>query len=303
MTTVLLIHGGLWEDMDAGRFWHRPGIVAGLESDGFRVLAPDRIRHTPSWADEARHLAAGLPDHPVTVVAGSNGCSVAVRLALAPPGRVERLLLAWPATAGDPAVDARTRTGLIELGAGSEVIDRLLTGPTLRGIGDEELTGLAGPVGVLPSVSGNAFHQRRTVDDLLRLVPQAVELPGAAASGFPTARGVVHPDRDRICQDVAIRIRALPPNMSTSAPATNAMLRFSWRPATAGSVPTMPRTASTSAARTSGMPPMSSSPTDPGVLPRTTSRVTITAGSTPKNTTASPAYHRNDRIASVMSRW
>lgn len=25
MTTVLLVHGGLWEDMTADRFWHRPG--------------------------------------------------------------------------------------------------------------------------------------------------------------------------------------------------------------------------------------------------------------------------------------
>jgi hypothetical protein len=31
MATLLLIHGGLWEEgMDAGRFWHDPGIVAGL---------------------------------------------------------------------------------------------------------------------------------------------------------------------------------------------------------------------------------------------------------------------------------
>jgi hypothetical protein len=34
LTTVLLIHGGLWEDMDARRFWHQPGIVAGLTRHG-----------------------------------------------------------------------------------------------------------------------------------------------------------------------------------------------------------------------------------------------------------------------------
>ena len=32
--TVVLVHGGLWEDMDAERFWVRPGIVAALEARG-----------------------------------------------------------------------------------------------------------------------------------------------------------------------------------------------------------------------------------------------------------------------------
>ncbi|MGE5133608.1 MAG: hypothetical protein ACM32E_11955 [Gemmatimonadota bacterium] len=30
MTAVLLVHGGLWEDMDAARFWRATGIEAGL---------------------------------------------------------------------------------------------------------------------------------------------------------------------------------------------------------------------------------------------------------------------------------
>jgi hypothetical protein len=28
---VLLIHGGLWDTMDADGFWRTPGIVAGLD--------------------------------------------------------------------------------------------------------------------------------------------------------------------------------------------------------------------------------------------------------------------------------
>ena len=44
MATLLLIHGGLWEDMDAGRFWHGPGISARLKRHGFEVIAPDRLR-------------------------------------------------------------------------------------------------------------------------------------------------------------------------------------------------------------------------------------------------------------------
>ena len=56
MTTLLLVHGGLWEaGMDADRFWGQPGIVAGLQKRGFDVLAPDRPHHAPDWATEASH--------------------------------------------------------------------------------------------------------------------------------------------------------------------------------------------------------------------------------------------------------
>jgi hypothetical protein len=73
-TTLLLVPGGLWEDMDAHRFWHRPGVVAALQRRGFDARTADRLHRAPSWAGEADHLAAALPDHPVTVLAGSNGC-------------------------------------------------------------------------------------------------------------------------------------------------------------------------------------------------------------------------------------
>ena len=130
MTTLLLVHGGLWEaGMDADRFWGQPGIVAGLQKRGFDVLAPDRPHQAPDWAAEASHLASALA-WPVTVLAGSNGCSAATRLALDFPGAVAALLLAWPATAKDPAVDAHDRRRLADLGAPDEVIGALLEGPT-----------------------------------------------------------------------------------------------------------------------------------------------------------------------------
>ena len=44
MPTLLLIHGGLWEDIGADWFWRRPGILAGFERLGFTVVAPDRLR-------------------------------------------------------------------------------------------------------------------------------------------------------------------------------------------------------------------------------------------------------------------
>jgi pimeloyl-ACP methyl ester carboxylesterase len=177
--TVLLIHGGLWEDdMDADRFWVRPGVTAALGNAGFSVLAPTRPRRPSTWLDEVEHLAPFLPEHPVPVVAGSNGCSVAARLALAFPDRIDRLLLAWPATARDPRVDALTRTDLCRLGASEPTIDAFLQGDTLRGVTDIELATLTIPTAVLPSTPANPSHQRQTVDALRRLLPDCTELPG-----------------------------------------------------------------------------------------------------------------------------
>jgi pimeloyl-ACP methyl ester carboxylesterase len=171
--------------MDAHRFWTAPGITSGLEEAGFAVLAPNRLHHPPSWDAEVGHLAPVLPDHPVSVIAGSNGCSAAVRLALAFPNRIERLLLAWPATAGDPAVDTLTHTALTTLGAPAEQIRSLLHGHTLRGVTDNELATLSMPTSVLPSVPENPFHQRQTVDALLGLLPHTQELPGCPESPRP----------------------------------------------------------------------------------------------------------------------
>lgn len=179
MANLLLIHGGLWEEgMDAARFWRQPGIAAGLERRGFDVFAPDRLYQAPDWTTEASHLAQAIPDAPVTVLAGSNGCSAAARLAVDFPGSVTRLLLAWPADAGDPVIDNWERGHLAGLGATPEVIDALLAGQTLRGLADRELASLTMPAGVLRSAPANPFHQQHTADALLRLLPQAADLPG-----------------------------------------------------------------------------------------------------------------------------
>jgi pimeloyl-ACP methyl ester carboxylesterase len=167
--TVVLVHGGLWEDMDADRFWVRPGVVAALAARGVPVAAPDRLVRPPSWAAEVAHLLPLLPAERVTLVGGSNGCSVVARIAVEQPERIERLVLAWPATAGD----GRSDTFAVELGAPLG----MLAGETLRGVADTELAQLRLPVAVLPS-PGGPFHQRPTVDALLALVAGAVELPG-----------------------------------------------------------------------------------------------------------------------------
>ena len=177
MTTVVLIHGGLHEDVDAERFWVRPGIVAGLRDRGLDVVAPDRLRAAPTWAAEVDHVLPTLPSEPIVLVGGSNGCSVAVRLVLAQAQTVVGLVLAWPATAGDPSLDVALRE---RLGG-----DELLAGDTLRGVSDTELAGLAMPVAVVPSAPPNRVHQRGTVDALLKLIPSARELPGCPEPPHP----------------------------------------------------------------------------------------------------------------------
>lgn len=194
MTTVLLIHGGLWDAMDAEAFWGTTGVIGGLASRGVTVLAPDRLKRPSGWDAEVaalgehlRNLRLPPGDSGLTIVGASNGCAVAARLAMAHPDLVDRLLLAWPATGGDAAVDARTRAGLIEFGCPPEVVDGLLAGETLRGVTDAELSGLARiPVAVLPSVPENPSHQRKTVDALLRLIQGSRELAGSAEPPLPT---------------------------------------------------------------------------------------------------------------------
>jgi pimeloyl-ACP methyl ester carboxylesterase len=186
MPTLLLIHGGLWEDIGADWFWRRPGILAGFERLGFTVVAPDRLRRPASWAADAEHVLAAVPGgEPVTVVGGSFGCSVAVRLALDSPGRVARVVLAWPASLGDQFAAIRMRASLARLGAPARVLNALLGSETLPGATDAELGTIAAPVGVIPAVPPDPFHPRGTVDALLRLLPSATELPGCPEAPRP----------------------------------------------------------------------------------------------------------------------
>jgi hypothetical protein len=60
-----------------------------------------------------------------------------------------------------------------------------LTGGTLRGVTDAELAALRMPVGVIPADPVSPFHQRRTADALLRLLPQAEEFPGCPEPPSP----------------------------------------------------------------------------------------------------------------------
>ena len=104
---------------------------------------------------------------PTSIVAGSNGVSVAVRLALDHPSRVDRLVLCWPATCGDPVVD----------GSVPSCAAHLLGGGTLRGVSDEELSELDVLVAVVASDPPNRIHAGSTVDQLVVRVPNATRVP------------------------------------------------------------------------------------------------------------------------------
>ena len=185
MPTLLLIHGGLWEDIGADWFWRQPGIVDGFQRLGFTVVAPDRLRRPASWAADAEHVLAAVSGGPVTVVGGSFGCSVAVRLALDSPGRVSRIVLAWPASLSDQFAAIRMRASLARLGAPARVLNALLGSEALPSATNAELGTVAVPVGVVPAVPPDPFHPRGTVDSLLRLLPSATELPGCPEAPRP----------------------------------------------------------------------------------------------------------------------
>ena len=163
--TVLLIHGGLGEDIDADQFWVQPGIVGALESIGASVIAPDRNTTPSTWTEAANEMAAFLRE-PAVVIAGSNGASVGLRLAIDRPELVSKLVLLWPATAGDRAVDD----------ALPSTVAHLLAGDTVRGVTDDELQSIRVPVAVMATDPENQVHQYRTVDRLVELVPGATRI-------------------------------------------------------------------------------------------------------------------------------
>jgi pimeloyl-ACP methyl ester carboxylesterase len=198
--SVLLIHGGLWEDIGGDWFWGRTGVSEALTRRGLTVIAPDRLRRGTSWAAEAAHIASAplLPDGPLTVVGGSFGCAVAVRLALDFPERVGRLVLAWPASTADQFAAVRFRSGVARLGATPAVLDALFGTGTLPSATDAELGTLSVPVGILPSVPSNPLHPRAAADALLRLLPSAVELPGCPEPPRPAFAPHLEPLADEL---------------------------------------------------------------------------------------------------------
>jgi hypothetical protein len=102
------------------------------------------------------------------------------------PELVDRLLLAWPATGDDAALNERTRGRLVDDGCRPDAAAELLAGGVLRGVTADELAALARfRVAVLPSVPENPSHQRKTVDALLRSIRGSQALAGCPEPPTP----------------------------------------------------------------------------------------------------------------------
>lgn len=107
---VLLLHGGFFDPMTGERFWITPGVVDDLVAAGYRCLVPDR-RHCGGRTsatfgphtfgidvNDAIALLDAEGIQQMHIVAGSNGCSVAMLLAARQLGRTKSLTLCWPGT-------------------------------------------------------------------------------------------------------------------------------------------------------------------------------------------------------------
>lgn len=207
--SVFLVHGGLWEAMDAEAFWGTTGITDGLSAalapEGMDVLAPDRPQRDSAWHVEVAALGEQLAKRPgpVRIVGASNGCTAAVLLALRFPELVDRLLLAWPATGGDAAANERAHAGMVQRGCPPAAADELLAGGILRGVTDDQVASLTRiPVAVLPSVPENSSHQRKTVDALLRSIRGSRELAGCPEPPTPAFRTNDAPYLDQLLRTI-----------------------------------------------------------------------------------------------------
>ena len=182
--------------MNAATFWTETGVVEGLSSRGFDVVTPERLSEPRSWAHDAEHVTEQLRSQvagPLTVIAGSNGCSAAARIAIAHPDLVQRIALCWPVTCGQDHVLEQSLAERISGRSGEDVAACLLGGEILRGVRDAELLSLIMPVAIMASEPENLVHRRSTATALLQLWPDSFELlamPEPPVAGFQPDRFV-----------------------------------------------------------------------------------------------------------------
>ena len=180
---IVLVPGGLYDDppMTGQQFWVATGVAPALARLGVEFTVHERPAAPRSWTEEAEALEqtiATAGHDRVGLVAGSNGCSAALRLVVDRPQLVERVMLCWPATAGDPVIDELARV-IIDDTHGSEAVDALLAGSPVRGVSETELASIDIECVVHPSMPANKIHQRSTVIDLLAAVPGAFLVGGS----------------------------------------------------------------------------------------------------------------------------
>ncbi len=188
---LVLVAGGLFERRGPERFWHDPGVAGALTRLGYAVHTPPRPSRCASWTTETEALGAAVAavGRPVGLVAASNGCSAALKLALAAPALVDRLVLCWPATGDDAEVDAAVRRSLGARGVPDASLDELLDGEVVRGVHPTDLRTLACPTTLVPAEPEDAYHQTRTVAWLRHQLPRATIGLGTPPSPTPAFAG------------------------------------------------------------------------------------------------------------------
>lgn len=180
---VVLVHGGLYDDppMSSANFWVVTGVAGALSRSGVEVVLHERPTEPTSWMEESEALAATIKasgHERVALVAGSNGCSAAMRLVLDRPELVARTMLCWPATAGDPVVDELARVIIADT-HDDQVAADMLDGFPIRGAAGDELADLEHEIVIYPSLPENKIHQRATVFELLDVIPDAILVGGS----------------------------------------------------------------------------------------------------------------------------
>lgn len=180
---IVLVHGGLYDDpvMTAADFWIATGVAGALAKSGVEVIMHERPTEPASWAEESEALAATIEaagHQRAAVVAGSNGCSAAMRMVLDRPGLAARTMLCWPATSGDHVIDGLASVIIADV-HDDAVAAELLAGAPIRGVTPEELAALEHEVVIYPSLPENKIHQRVTVFELLDVIPDAILVGGS----------------------------------------------------------------------------------------------------------------------------
>jgi len=169
-------------------FWVETGVAPMLARRKVDVVVHERRVTPKSWEEEVEALRATIEaagHERVALVAGSNGCSPALRLMLDQPELVARTMLCWPATAGHPIVD-ELATIIISDVHDATTAERLLAGSPLRGVEREEMGNITGEVVIYPSMPESQAHQRSTITELLSTIP-GVMLVGGSPEPFDDA--------------------------------------------------------------------------------------------------------------------
>jgi pimeloyl-ACP methyl ester carboxylesterase len=232
-STALLVHGGLFDPMDGARFWIAPGVADDLAVAGYRVLTPDRrysvgrttsVFRPHSWDIEAADLAtllAAAGGAPAHVVAGSNGCSAAIRLALTRPECVRSLTLCWPATLDNAALLAqfeRSAAFVAESGPAGYLAELRPQGLPRLG---EERPGFPYGAALLRDArlasSFLAQSQRRLPRHCARAPPRCCQASCCVGSVMPMRAGSPH---------AGVRWRSCHPHRRTQR--TRGQARWSW---------------------------------------------------------------------------